>query len=58
MFTITRATLTFYLRKKVLWFLHFQKTETQLFLYQHLCPCVPVANSLCVLGELCTPKAK
>ena len=26
--------------KKFLFFLHFQKTETQLFLYQHLCPCV------------------
>ena len=26
--------------KKVLFFLDIEKTETQLFLYQHLCPCV------------------
>ena len=34
MFTITRTTLTFYFQNVV--FLNFQKTETSLFLYQHL----------------------
>ena len=30
----------FFIFKKVLCFLHFQKTETLIFLYQHLCSCV------------------